>query len=76
MHELHQITLVAKVKDVDKYLSNEERKTLLHLLEKVDQGRLDDGKPKIGGLFIQDTWPIHSQVESTLDAWLTTLYGK
>ena len=48
---------VAKVKDVDKYLTNEDKRMFGYLLNKIEDGRIADGKDRVLGMFIEEDWP-------------------
>lgn len=48
--------LGCKRKDAEKYLSESELNTLYDLLQKVDEGRVKDGRSPLIGVFVQDKY--------------------
>lgn len=49
--------LVLKCKDLNKYLTDEERINLLRLTSKVSRGRCNDGKTQLDCVVVESDWP-------------------
>jgi hypothetical protein len=49
--------LVLKMSDIDKYVSNEELEALIKITEKINNGRIVDGKPPLDCVVVESEWP-------------------
>lgn len=49
--------LVLKFKDINKYLSAEDKAEILRIAHKVAKGRCDDGKMPIECVVVESDWP-------------------
>lgn len=49
--------VVMKLKDIDKYLTTEEKDTLARIGEKIAVGRRNDGKGIFGCVVVEHQWP-------------------
>ena len=49
--------LVLKFKDINKYLTREEKETLLALTKKLSKGRDKDGKQQLDCVVVEHDWP-------------------
>lgn len=48
---------VIKNSDIDKYLGGADKQELIHILNRIERGRVRNGKePKLHGVFIDDSW--------------------
>ncbi|HFE31906.1 MAG TPA: hypothetical protein ENJ17_01195 [Gammaproteobacteria bacterium] len=56
---------VLKYKDINKYLSKAEKEQLLSITNKISGGRLNDGRPMLDCVVVEQDWP---EYEPTLVA--------
>lgn len=59
---------VAKKKDVEKYLSDEQQTTLHMLMTKINVGRLRDDKPVLQTVCVDSDWPEYEIVWKMIEA--------
>ena len=59
---------VAKVKDVEKYLTSEQQTTLHMLMTKINVGRLRDDKPVLQAVCVDSDWPEYETVWKMIEA--------
>ena len=60
--------LMAKLKDITKYLSDDDASNLIGLVKKVDQGREHDGKRPLQCVCVEDDWPEYEEVWAMIAA--------
>lgn len=53
---------VIKLKDAQKYLSYDENKQLIALMQKVDRGRMLERKEPINCVCVEKDWPEYEKV--------------
>jgi len=49
--------IVFKLKDIDKYLTQEDKDTLMKIGYQIAEGRFDDNKPTFNAVVVEQDWP-------------------
>lgn len=66
--------IVFKIKDINKYLDTDDRREVLRLLNKICEGRCDEGKGPLTCVVVEEGWPEYETVWKMLeDRWIEEL---
>jgi len=59
---------VLKNKDIEKYLTDDEKEQLDDLCRKINRSRLLEGKEIVTGVFVKSDWPEHEKIWQMIEA--------
>lgn len=62
--------IIIKRKDVDKYLSHDQKNQLAQICMRLAASREADGRPNIKAAVIESDWPMYEQVWQLVEEWV------
>ena len=63
--------VVFKLKDIEKYLTQGEKDSLMCIGDEIACGRADDGKPPFNSVVVEQDWPEFEMVWDAIEARMT-----
>lgn len=68
--EKQELFVVLKRKDIARYLSAVDQHELTEIMRRIQEGRLNDGKPLHKYVCIQENWPMYDLTWKTVELWV------
>ncbi|MCP5233595.1 MAG: hypothetical protein H6948_16210 [Zoogloeaceae bacterium] len=63
--------VVFKIKDIEKYLTQGEKDSLMCIGDEIACARADDGRPPFNAVVVEQDWPEFEMVWDTIEARMT-----
>lgn len=67
--------VVFKIKDIDKYLTQGEKDSLMCIGDEIACARADDGRPPFNAVVVEQDWPEFEMVWDAIEARMTANAG-